>query len=178
MKTSFLLGGTGGQGVQMMGQLMAYCASMQGLQVTFQPSFSGNMRGAPSNCTVILSDTLIDSPLEPHPEHLVAFTQAALEKLSPRVASGGTVYYDSSQIQLLPSMRQDLAYVGCPATAMAEEMGQVRCANMIFLGFLCRRVTVLDSDVMLRTMQAQLAKKPDLLPLNQAAFAKGLAEEI
>lgn len=177
MKESFLLAGTGGQGVQVLGQLMAHCANLQGLQVTFNANYSGNMRGAPSNCTVIVSESFIVNPIEPHPGNLIAFTQLALEKLTPRVVPGGTVYYDSSQIVLFPGLQTDLIYIGCPASTMAEAMGELRCANMILLGFLCEKLTLFKADVMRQAIKTNLARKPELLALDLQAFEQGRAYE-
>ena len=176
MKQSFLISGTGGQGVQLFGQLIAYCATAQGLFVTFDADYSGNMRGAPSNCTVILSDMPIDSPIERRPDNFIVFQQEAMDKLlMTRVADGGTVYYDSTLAAECPELRPDVTFIGCPATALAEEMGKVKAANMIMLGFFCRRSAVLDSTVMCSVIEQQFSKKPLLLPLNRAAFEKGSA---
>ena len=162
--------------MQLFGQLIAYCAMAQGLFVTFDADYSGNMRGAPSNCTVIISDTPIDNPIERRPNNFVVFHQETMDNLLPaRVADGGTVYYDSTLAAQRPEIRGDVTYIGCPATALAEEMGNVKVANMIMLGYFCKKSDVLDSAVMRDVIEQQLRKKPMLLPLNCAAFDKGLS---
>ena len=176
MKQSFLISGTGGQGVQLFGQLIAYCATAQGHFVTFDADYSGNMRGAPSNCTVILSDMPIDNPIERCPGNFIVFGQEAMDKLlMTRVADGGTVYYDSTLAAERPELRPDVTFISCPATALAEEMGNGKVANMIMLGFFCQKNAVLDGAVMRSVIGQQLRKKPLLLPLNCAAFEKGLS---
>ena len=172
MKQVILLAGTGGQGVQVLGKLLAYCANMQGLQVTMDAKYSGNMRGAPSNCTVIVSDRMIGDPTERRSDHLIAFTPAALTKLLDRVVPEGTVWYDSTQA-VFPEDRADLTAMSCPATQLAESLGEPRCANIIMAGFLAERMDVFDADTMRRCLDAVLAKKPHLLEQNRAAFNLG-----
>lgn len=172
MKEVFLLAGIGGQGVQALGQMLAHCAAAQGLHVTMDAKYSGNMRGHPSNCTVIISDAEIGSPIEHRCDHLIAFTQQALDKLIDRVNSGGIVCYDSSAVTALPD-RSDLRFFGCPAAALAEELGDVRCANSVMAGFLPSQYGFLDGDTLRRCLALVLKKKPLLLDRNQSAFALG-----
>lgn len=174
MKEVFLLAGVGGQGVQVLGQMLAHCALAQGLHVTMDAKYSGNMRGHPSNCTVIISDGEIGSPVEPMADHLIAFTQQALEKLVSRVKEGGTVCYDSSAVTALPE-RPDLRFFGCPAAVLAEEAGDVRCANSVMAGFLPARYDLLQPEVLADCLATVLAKKPMLLEKNRLAFDKGRA---
>ena len=174
MKQVILLAGIGGQGVQVLGKLLAFCANAQGLQVTMDAKYSGNMRGAPSNCTVIVSDRMIGNPIERRADHLVAFTPQAAEKLTDRVVPGGTVWYDSTQEAAFPR-REDLTYLSCPAARTAEALGDARCANLVFAGFLAARMGLFDPDAMRRCLEAVLGKKPQLLERNKAAFEHGLS---
>lgn len=174
MKEVFLLAGTGGQGVQILGQLLAHCANRQGLHVTMDAKYSGNMRGAPSNCTVIISDSEIGSPIESHPDHLVVFTQQALEKLIGRVRPGGIIACDSSLVHQRPA-EGDFVFRSCPATEIAESLGNARCANIVMAGFLAGHYDFLPPAVLRETLKLVLAKKPWLLPLNREAFDRGLA---
>ena len=172
MKQVILLAGIGGQGVQILGKLLAYCANLQGLHVTMDAKYSGNMRGAPSNCTVIISDRMIGDPTERRADHLVAFTPEAAEKLMDRVVPNGCVWYDST-LSTLPALRDDLTAVPCPAVRIAEELGQPKCANIVMAGFLAERMPFLDADTMLRCLDAVLGKKAELMDLNRAAFDRG-----
>lgn len=177
MKQVILLAGIGGQGVQVLGKLLAFCANAQGLQVTMDAKYSGNMRLAPSNCTVIVSDRMIGNPLERRADHLVAFTPQAVEKLSDRVVPGGTVWYDSTQTADLVQ-RGDLSYIPCPAAKLAEALGDARCVNMVMAGFLAARMGLFDPDAMRRCLDPVLGKKPQLLEKNKAAFERGLTYDI
>lgn len=175
MKEVFLLAGIGGQGVQALGQMLAHCGNCQGLRVTMDAKYSGNMRGHPSNCTVILSDTEIGSPVEPVADHLIVFTQQALDKLIGRVKEGGTVCYDSSAVTALPE-RPDVRFAGCPAAALAEEqLGDVRCANCVMAGFLPSVYGFLQPDTLEECIALVLGHKPLLLDKDRRAYALGRA---
>ena len=171
MKQVILIAGIGGQGVQVLGKLLAMCANAQGLNVTVDAKYSGNMRGAPSNCTVIISDRMIGNPVERQCNHLVALTQEALNKLSFRLSGDGTAWRDSTLTQIGLEDHEDYA---CPASAIAQELGNERCANIVMAGFLADRMPFLDADVMRSCLEKTLGKKPQWMELNRKAFECGV----
>ena len=171
MKQVILIAGIGGQGVQVLGKLLAMCANAQGLNVTVDAKYSGNMRGAPSNCTVIISDRMIGNPVERQCNHLVAFTQEALLKLSFRLTEQGTVWRDSTMAQIGLEDHLDHA---CPACALAQELGNERCANIVMAGFLAAHMEYLDADAMRSCLEKTLGKKPQWMELNRKAFECGV----
>ena len=174
MKQTILIAGIGGQGVQVLGKLLAYCATMQGFQVTMDAKYSGNMRGAPSNCTVIISDRMIGNPVERMNDHLIVFSQEALNKLLHRVLPEGVVLRDTTLAPNVPDGRSDIAFDGCPATTLAESLGEVRCANIVMAGYLAEHLSFLGSDVMRSCLNTVLGKKPQFMELNYAAFDRGV----
>ena len=173
MKHVILIAGIGGQGVQVLGKLLALCANAQGLHVTVDAKYSGNMRGSPSNCTVIISDRMIGNPVERQCDHLVVFTQEALIKLSDRLVPGGDVWRDSTLVPEALTQRDDVSDHACPASAIAQDVGDIRCANIVMAGFLSENMTELDADIMRGCMDKTLARKPHLMELNQKAFIRG-----
>lgn len=171
MKQVILIAGIGGQGVQILGKLLAMCANAQGMHVTVDAKYSGNMRGAPSNCTVIISDKIIGNPVERQCNHLVAFTQDALNKLSFRLAEDGTIWRDSTMAPIGSDYHTDFA---CPASAIAQELANERCANIVMAGFLAERIPFFDVDVMRDCLSQVLGKKPQWMELNREAFERGV----
>ena len=174
MKQTILTAGIGGQGVQVLGKLLAYCANAQGLHVTMDAKYSGNMRGAPSNCTVIISDRVIGSPIERRSAHLIACSQESLNKLLDRVAPGGAVWRDTTLAPLCPDGREDILFDGCPATALAEALGERRSANMVMAGYAAERLSFFDVSAMRECLPLVLGKKPQLIEQNFAAFDRGV----
>jgi 2-oxoglutarate ferredoxin oxidoreductase subunit gamma len=125
--------GFGGQGALFAGQLMAYAALDTGLHVTWIPSYGPEMRGGTANCTVVVSDEPIGSPLVRHPHTVLALNLPSFEKYEPLIKQGGILVYNESLIPLQPS-RDDIRYVAVPANDIAEALGNVRMANVVLLG--------------------------------------------
>ena len=173
MTEILLLAGFGGQGVQALGKALAYAGGLQGLHVTMDAQYSGNMRGSPSNCTVIISDRPIGSPREHCANRLVVFSQLALDKLVERVTQGGSVFYNSTLAAPPQELRQDLSFLPCPATELAEQIGDPRCANSVMAGFLSTQLTYLAREKLREGLRYALGAKPALLEINLRAFDAG-----
>lgn len=175
MHEEIIFAGFGGQGVLFVGQLLAYTALEEGRHVTWIPSYGPEMRGGTANCTVVISDEPIGSPVCLHPSIAVAFNNPSLEKYEPLVRPGGLLVVNRSLI-VAPPTRTDLEIVLIPATEVATEMGQVRVANMILLGALLARQPVVSPHAVLSVLQEKLgARKAHLHDLNSAALERGLA---
>lgn len=173
MKEILLLAGYGGQGVQTLGKALAYAGGLQGFCVTMDTQYSGNMRGSPSNCTVIISDHPIGSPREHCADRLIVFSQVALDKLVERVMPGGTVYYNSTLAALSPELRSDLSFLPCPVTELAEKIGDQRCANGVMAGFLSTQLKYLEREKLREGLLYALGTKPALHEINLRAFDAG-----
>lgn len=142
-ETSILIGGFGGQGVLLLGRLIAYAGMLEDREVTCFPSYGAEMRGGTANCTVIVSDELIGSPVVLDVDILIAMNEASLKRFSERVKSGGMVIYNTSLIKDV-ELRRDVIYKGVPANEISASLIgkgdssgssiQVRSANMVMLG--------------------------------------------
>ncbi len=175
MHEEIIFAGFGGQGVLFAGQLLAYTALEEGRHVTWIPSYGPEMRGGTANCTVVVSDEAIGSPVCMHPSIAVVFNNPSLEKYEPLVKPGGLLVVNQSLL-VTPPTRADLEIVLIPATQAATEMGQVRVANMILFGALLARQPIVAPETVLAVLQDKLgARKAHLHQVNKAALERGLA---
>ncbi len=175
MHEEIIFAGFGGQGVLFAGQLLAYTALEEGRQVTWIPSYGPEMRGGTANCTVVVSDEPIGSPVCMHPSIAIVFNNPSLEKYEPLVKPGGLLVVNQS-LMVTPPARTDLEVVLIPATEAATEMGQVRVANMILFGALLARQPIVRVEAVLAVLQDKLgARKAHLLAINRAALERGAA---
>ncbi len=133
MHEEIIFSGFGGQGALFAGQLLAYAASDNGLHVTWIPSYGPEMRGGTAHCTVVVSDEPIGSPLVRRPVSAVALNLPSFEKYEPLVKPGGLLVYNATLSDRQP-MRSDIRYIPVPANDIAEQLGNVRQANVVLLG--------------------------------------------
>src|SRR5512133_2324038 len=133
MQTEIIIAGFGGQGVLFAGQLLAYAGMDEGKQVTWIPSYGPEMRGGTANCTVIISDDVIGSPLVLHPTAVIAMNRPSLDKYEPMVKPGGVLIINTSMVDR-KAVRKDIKVVEVDANAMAEKLGDKRMSNMVLLG--------------------------------------------
>jgi len=133
MKQEIIIAGFGGQGVLSLGKILAYSGIMQGLEVTWMPSYGPEMRGGTANVTVVLSDQPISSPIAHEYDTVVVLNQQSLDKFESHVKPGGILIYDPNGISHPPT-RQDIQIFKVDATLQAAKMGNPRTFNMIVLG--------------------------------------------
>ena len=132
MQTEIIISGFGGQGVLFAGQLLAYAAMEQNLQVTWIPSYGPEMRGGTANCTVIISDEEIGSPVVGSPKVALALNLPSLDKYEPLIKTGGLLIVNASMVDRSPR-RTDIQTVMIPASEIAESLGDKRMTNMVCL---------------------------------------------
>ena len=143
--TQILIAGFGGQGILFSGKFLAYKGLLDGIQVSWLPSYGPEMRGGTANCNVILSDTPVGSPIITAPDVLVAMNLPSLQKYVDSVKKGGQIYIDSSLIDAKVD-RTDVDVFYIPATQMAKEAGISTLANMIIVGHLLENNSELSFD--------------------------------
>jgi 2-oxoglutarate ferredoxin oxidoreductase subunit gamma len=176
MQTEIIIAGFGGQGVLFAGQLMAYTAMDEGLNVTWFPSYGPEMRGGTANCTIIISDNEIGAAVVRNPEIAIIMTLPSLDKYEPLIKPGGLLVLDSAMVEQ-PVKRRDIKVVTIPATRIAEQIGNRRMANMVLLGALLANHIVLPAEMLKKTLQKHLPERHKrLLPANFEALSKGALE--
>lgn len=173
MQTEVVFAGFGGQGVLFAGQLLAYAALDAGKEVTWIPSYGPEMRGGTANCTVIVADEEIGSPLVRHPKGAVLMNLPSLDKYESAVAPGGVLIANASLINR-EIQRTDLEAVLLPANEIAEELGNRRMINVVMLGALLARLPVLPLEAVEEALRNHLPERHrKLLPLNLQALHRG-----
>ena len=172
MQNEVQFAGFGGQGIMLMGQIMAEAAMQQGHEVVWIPSYGPEMRGGTAYCTVVISDRPIGSPIIRNPKHLVAMNRPSLEKFAHAVKSGGTIFINSSIISI-DAGRDDVDVIKVPIIEIAKKLGNVKAANMIALSAFVCRSQVVDYELLRESVKAKFANKQKLIPLNMEALEEG-----
>ena len=170
-----IFAGFGGQGVLLMGQLLAAAGMMEGKHTTWVPSYGPEMRGGTANCSVMLSDEEIDSPLITRPTSLIVMNRPSLEKFEDKVVPGGSIFVNSSMIDVKVK-REDVNAYYVPCNDLAAELGNNKVANMIMLGAYLGKSKCVDVETVLDALLGKLGqKKAKLIPLNREALLRGAA---
>ncbi len=133
MEKQILIAGFGGQGILFAGKFLAYAGLNDGRQLSWLPSYGPEMRGGTANCSIILSDGQIGSPLVTKPDILAVLNLPSLEKYELEVKTGGQIYVNSTLISRKVT-RTDVETFYVPATQMAGDYGLGNLANMIMMG--------------------------------------------
>ncbi len=145
MQTEVVIAGFGGQGVLFAGQILAFAGMDSGKEVTWMPSYGPEMRGGTANCTVIIADEEIGSPLVRHPKAAIIMNLPSLDKYEPMVASGGFLIANASLVNREVT-RADINSLFVPANEIAESIGNRRLANIVLLGALLVKMPVLPLE--------------------------------
>jgi len=173
MTTQILIAGFGGQGVLFSGKLLAYKGMYDGKELSWLPSYGPEMRGGTANCSVIISDTPVGSPIVDKPDVLMVMNLPSLDKFENAVNAGGKIFVDSSFIERKVE-RSDVDAYYVPATKMAAEAGVPTLANMILLGKLLKETKVLDFEGLEGVFKKIVsAKRADLIDANLKALEIG-----
>ena len=171
--TQILLAGFGGQGVLFAGKFLAYKGLVQEKQVSWLPSYGPEMRGGTANCSVIISDTPVGSPIITNPDVLVAMNLPSLQKFVDTVVPGGKIFVDSTLIDAKVE-RNDVEVFYIPATQMAKDAGFSTLANMILMGKVIKETGAVRFDNNLETLKSFIpAKKEKLIDINCQALQAG-----
>lgn len=174
-ETGILVAGSGGQGVVFLGRLIAYGGMLEGREVTCFPSYGAEMRGGTANCTVIISEEMIGSPITMNTDILIVMNEASLRRFQPRVKPNGLLIFDSSLIRA-PEIRSDVNAFGIPASEMAASITHIKPANMIMLGALLGLTGLLGEDNAVNALKRLTPeKRKQTIEKNREAIRKGIA---
>ena len=175
MEKQFLIAGFGGQGVLLIGTLIAKAAMREDHEVSWMPSYGPEMRGGEANCAVVVSDEQIGSPLVTEPPVLVAMNKPSLVKFMPMMAPGGILLYNSSLITDV-ELRSDVKAIAIPCNEIAEKLQSSRVANMVMLGAAQGVTSVVSDETLTATLVDWLGEgKANMLEINEKAIEEGRA---
>jgi 2-oxoglutarate ferredoxin oxidoreductase subunit gamma len=173
MTYEVVLAGFGGQGILFLGKMIALAGMIDGKEVSWIPSYGPEMRGGTANCSVVVSDRRIGTPVVGHPNVLVAMNRPSLEKFEPKMQPGGQLLINKTLIEI-PHTRQDIEAIYLEITGLAGELGNPRLANIVALGGLIGRVGLVSRDAVIEALKKELSgKKAALLDLNLKALDAG-----
>ena len=175
MKKEIMIAGFGGQGVMSIGKTLVEAGMVEDLDVSWVPSYGPEMRGGTANCSVILSDSAIGSPVIYNPTELIAMNTPSLKKFEGSVVPGGIIFLNSTIVKEDVG-REDVRVIRVPCDQIAAELGNPKVANMVMLGAYIAATGALKVD----TIQGMLThmftgKKAKLVPLNMEAMVRGAA---
>jgi len=171
IKTIF--SGFGGQGVIMMGYLLATGGMYEGKNVTCLPSYGAEVRGGTANCTVVLSTEEIASPVASEPEFAVLMNNPSLFRFQNQVQSGGTIFLNSSMIESRP-IRGDLEIFEIPVNELAKQLKTSKVSNMIMLGAFIKKSGLVSQETMNQVLKDTFGNRnPAVLKENKSALLLG-----
>jgi 2-oxoglutarate ferredoxin oxidoreductase subunit gamma len=174
MNEELIIAGFGGQGVLSMGMTLAYAGMVEDKQVAWIPSYGPEMRGGTANCTVIVSDINVSSPIISSYDTAIVLNQPSLEKFESKVKPGGILIYESNNITTPPT-RKDIDIYAIPAAIEADKLGNKKTMNMIILGaFLAKRPFVSVKSIMKGLSKVLPERNHHLLPVNEKALKHGM----
>ena len=170
---NILIAGFGGQGVLFAGKCLAYKGLIEDKQVSWLPSYGPEMRGGTANCSVILSDTPVGSPIVSNPNVLIAMNLPSLDKYESATVAGGRIFVESTLIDRKVE-RNDVEAFYIPATKIATELGAPTLANMVMLGKVIKETGAVNfGDIEEGLKKVIPARKADMLAINLKAIEAG-----
>jgi 2-oxoglutarate ferredoxin oxidoreductase subunit gamma len=173
MQKEIVIAGFGGQGVLFAGQVLAYAAMDLGKEVTWIPSYGPEMRGGTANCTVVIADEEIGSPLVQFPPMAIALNLPSYDKYEAEMQKGGVLIINSSMVDR-GTKRDDIVSVFIPANEIAEEIGNKKLTNMVTVGALLPFLPEVTLEAVEAALKEHLPERHHkLLPSNYAALRRG-----
>ena len=175
MTNEIIIAGFGGQGVMAIGKMLAEACMKEGKEVSWLPSYGPEMRGGTANCSVVLSDEPIISPLVLEPTELIVMNKPSLLRFEETVVAGGSVFVNSSIIEISVS-RSDVRAVYVPCLDIAGELGNAKVSNMVMLGaYIAATGNLGKNTIRQMLMQMFTVSKAALVDLNLEALRRGAA---
>ena len=173
MLVKTIFSGFGGQGVIMMGYLLATAGMVEGKNVTCLPSYGAEVRGGTANCTVVVSSEEIASPVASEPEYAVLMNNPSLIRFQNQVQSGGTIFLNSSLIEDRP-IRGDLVIYEIPLNDLTKQLSENRGGNVVMLGAFIKKSGLVTPETMIRVLKDTFGgKNPAVFKSNKSALLLG-----
>lgn len=170
MEYRVVCAGFGGQGILSLGKFIVYSAMDKGLNVTWLPSYGPEMRGGTANCSLVLSDGEIASPVVSSAHCVIAMNKPSLDKFEEAVTEKGLLLINSSLIKD-KSQRKDITVRYIDATEISQGLGDNRSANIVMLGAFSKLAGVVEKEVVVKFLKNQFGQKADkLLAVFEAGY--------
>lgn len=174
MHQEIIMGGVGGQGIMVIGNLLAQAAFMENLNVTYMPIYGVEKRGGQADCTVVISSEEIGSPIVGHPQSCIILSRSSLLKYAPRIQPHGLLLLNSSLVDPKEIPRKDLEILPVPAMKISQDLGNDRLANMVVIGAFVEKTRAVSIDSLIAALPQILDERyHSLIPANTEAIRKG-----
>ncbi|MBO8160868.1 MAG: 2-oxoacid:acceptor oxidoreductase family protein [Thermosipho sp. (in: Bacteria)] len=171
----FIFAGFGGQGVMLMGQILAYAGMIEGKNVTWMPSYGPEMRGGTANCTVVVSDDQVASPVVDKAEVVVAMNIPSMLKFQDYITENGYFFLNKSVIDREPDRKDDVKIYKIQCNEIADELGNLKVANMVMLGAVIGATNIVSKESVFKALEKKLTgKKSELIEINKKAIEEGI----
>jgi 2-oxoglutarate ferredoxin oxidoreductase subunit gamma len=169
-----IIAGFGGQGVLLLGNLLTYGAMEEDRHVTYMPVYGVEMRGGTANCTVVISDQEIGSPVIHHPVTAVVMNKPSLLRFGSMVQPGGRLFVNASLIDAREDDYPETKMIMVPTIELAAKAGDQRLANMTMLGAVIEETKVLTQEAVVKAFKKALDKRyHKMIPINTTALEEG-----
>jgi len=174
MTYEIICAGFGGQGILFLGKTLAFAGLEENKEVSWIPSYGPEMRGGTCNCSVVVSnDKRVGMPVVTTPNVVVAMNRLSMEKFEPMMVADGYLIYNTTLIETKPK-RKDIKIASIPASQIANELGNVKLANMVMLGALLKFVPIVKKETVEKIIKEQLTgEKQKFFAPNMKAIEAG-----
>jgi 2-oxoglutarate ferredoxin oxidoreductase subunit gamma len=170
-----IMSGFGGQGIVSGGIMLAYAGMVDGKNVTFFPAYGAEMRGGTANCSVVVSTDPVASPIVGNPDSLMVMNEPSLAKFELSIKQAGLMLLNTSLVASRPT-RTDITVVEVPANDIAEELGNIKAANMVMLGAYAKKTGVVKIETLKNSIKKVYVRATDkMVETNIKAIDRGVA---
>jgi 2-oxoglutarate ferredoxin oxidoreductase subunit gamma len=174
MTEEIIIAGFGGQGVLSMGKILAYSGMIEGMEVSWMPSYGPEMRGGTANVTVIISKERISSPILKKFDTAIILNQQSLDKFENDIKPGGILIYDSNGLNRKPE-RNDISIYRVDAVEEAEKLESPKTFNMVILGGFLKIKPLIKLENVIEGLKKTLPERYyNLIPINEKALKRGM----
>jgi 2-oxoglutarate ferredoxin oxidoreductase subunit gamma len=177
MINSVIMAGFGGQGILLIGNMLAYAALEEGKHVTYMPAYGVEMRGGTANCTVVVSDQPIGSPIVGKPDSVIVMNLPSLKKFESWIKPEGHLFLNTSLVSEDEKSRTDIVFYPIPANDLATKMGNARLANMILIGAYVEATGTVSQEALIGSLKKVISKRnARFIPQNIEAIKLGASQ--
>ena len=178
MEKNFIIAGFGGQGILLAGTILANAFMIEGKNVTWYPCYGAEMRGGTVNCEVVMSDEEVSAVCKKDTDFVIALNQLSFDKFLPKIKKGGWMIANSTLVKEIKS-RADINYLFAPISKLADNLGDIRMANIMSLGFLSKVSGLISIDALSHALDNVLPPhRKHLLPKNLEALQIGYGYQL
>lgn len=173
MNESIICAGFGGQGIMILGKVLASAGMTSGFSVTYLPAYGAEVRGGTAYSMVKISETLIGSPMVTETDTAIIMNEPSLDKFENTVRRGGLIVLNTSMSGRMPE-RKDIEIAGAALTDEAIKLGNAKVANMVAAGVFMERRKVLKKNVMIKVIEDFAGGRKELAEINIRALERGM----